>query len=96
MAESYDATGTVAVTIIGFRLTGIQGVPLRQAIIASWMAAAGSGITTTPASVGGKAVIKVDYGDGGPLDYVYVHGATVLDVSTADTTLASTVLGLLP
>ena len=96
VAESYDATGTVAVTIIGFRLTGIQGVPLRQAIIASWMAAAGSGITTTPASVGGKAVIKVDYGDGGPLDYVYVQGTTVLDVSTADTTLAATVLGLLP
>ncbi len=96
VAESYDATGTVAVTIIGFRLTGVQGVPLRQAIIASWMAAAGSGITTAPASVGGKAVTKVDYGDGGPLDYVYVQGATVFDVSTADTTLASTVLGLLP
>ncbi len=96
VAESYDDSGTVAVTVIGFRVVGVDGVPLRQAILASWLAAAGSGMTTSPATVAGKSVIKVDYGDGGPLDYVYVHGEDVLDVSTADTTLAATVLALLP
>ncbi len=96
VAETYDASGTVAVTVIGFRLVGVDGVPLRQAILASWLAAAGSGMTTAPATVAGKSVIKVNYSDGGPLDYVYVHGATVFDVSTADPTLAATVLKLLP
>ena len=96
VAEVYDPSGTVAVTVIGFRVVGVDGVKMRQAIIASWMIAAGSGMTTSPATVSGKAVIKVDYGDGGPLDYVYVHGTTVLDVSTADPTLAATVLAQLP
>ena len=96
VAETYDATGTVALTVIGFRVVGIDGVRVRQAILASWLVAAGSGMTTAPATVAGKAVIKVDYGDGGPLDYVYVHGPTVFDVSTADTTLAATVLNQLP
>ena len=96
VAESYDNTGTVAVTIIGFRVVGVDGTPVRQAIIASWLAAAGSGVTTSPATVSGKSLIKVDYGDGGPLDYVYVHGQDVFDVSTADTTLAATVLSQLP
>jgi hypothetical protein len=96
VAEAYDNSGTVAVTIIGFRVVGVDGTPVRQAIIQSWMAAAGSGVTTSTSTISGKSVIKVDYGDGGPLDYVYVHGEDVFDVSTADTTLAATVLGQLP
>jgi hypothetical protein len=96
VAEVYDPSGTVGVTVIGFRVVGVDPAKVRQAIIASWMVAAGTGLTTSPATVAGKAVIKVDYGDGGPLDYVYVHGTTVLDVSTADPALAATVLGLLP
>lgn len=96
VAEVYDPSGTVAVTVIGFRVTGVDGVKLRQAILASWLIAASSGMSTSPATIAGKAVIKVDYGDGGPLDYVYVHGTTVFDVSTADPTLAATVLTQLP
>ena len=96
VAEVYDQSGTVAVTVIGFRVVGVDPVKVRQAIIASWMIAAGTGLTTSPATVAGKAIIKVDYGDGGPLDYVYAHGTTVFDVSTADPALAATVLGLLP
>jgi len=96
VAESYDDTGTIAVTVIGFRLTGVDATKLRGAIIASWLAAAASGVTTAPATVGGKSVIKVDYADGGPFDFVYVNGVTVYDVSTADNSLAATVLDLLP
>jgi len=84
------------VTVIGFRLTGVDATRLRGAIIASWLAAAASGVTTAPATVGGKPVIKVDYADGGPFDFVYVNGVTVYDVSTADNSLAATVLDLLP
>ena len=96
VAEAYDDTGTIQVTVIGFRLTGVDATKLRQAIIASWIVAAGSGVTQANATVGGKAVVKVDYADGGPLDYVYVQGITVFDVSTSDTSLAATVLGQLP
>jgi hypothetical protein len=96
VAEAYDNTGTIQVTVIGFRLTGIDATRLRQAIIASWIVAAGSGVTQANATVGGKAVVKVDYADGGPLDYVYVQGITVYDVSTSDVSLAATVLGQLP
>jgi hypothetical protein len=96
VAEAYDDTGTIQVTVIGFRLTGVDATKLRQAIIASWIVAAGSGVTQSNATVGGKAVVEVNYADGGPLDYVYVQGITVFDVSTSDTSLAATVLGQLP
>ena len=96
VAESYDPTGALDLEVLGFRIVGVDGTPARQAIIASWMAAAASGMTTTPATVGTKSVIKVDYGDGGPIDYVYVHGQDVFDVSTSDPTLAATVLNQLP
>ena len=96
VAEAYDDSNTIAVTVIGFRLTGVDATKLRQAIIASWLAAAASGVTTAPQTIAGKAVIAVDYGDGGPLDYVYVKGSTVFDVSTGDPGLAASVLGLLP
>ncbi|MFI5199091.1 MAG: hypothetical protein ACHQXL_01805 [Candidatus Limnocylindrales bacterium] len=96
VAESYDPSGALDLEVLGFRIVGVDGTPARQAIIASWMAAAASGMTTTPATVGTKSVIKVDYGDGGPIDYVYVHGQDVFDVSTSDPTLAATVLNQLP
>lgn len=96
VAQSLDDSNTIAVTVLAFRLTGIDATKLRQAIIASWLAAAASGVTTAPSTLAGKAVIVVDYGDGGPLDYVYVKGSTVFDVSTGDPALAGTVLGLLP
>jgi len=96
VAQSADDSNTIQVTVLAFRLTGVDATKLRQAIIASWLAAAPSGVTTAPSTVVGKAVITVDYGDGGPLDYLYIKGPTVFDVSTGDPGLAATVLGLLP
>lgn len=96
VAWSYDDTGTKAVTVLAFRLTGVDATKLRGAIIASWLSAAASGVTTKPTTVGGKSVIKIDYADGGAFDFVYVNGVTVFDVSTADSSLAATVLDLLP
>ncbi len=96
VAESYDATGSLDLEILAFRIVGVDGIPARQAIIASWMAAAASGMTTSPTTVGGRSVIAVNYGDGGPIDSIYVHGQDVFDVSTSDPTLAATALNLLP
>ncbi|MGZ3588673.1 MAG: hypothetical protein ACXVAE_06350 [Candidatus Limnocylindrales bacterium] len=96
VAEAYDASGTLDIDLIGYQVAGVDAAKLRQAIVASWLAAGSSGVTTAQVTIGGKQVIRIDYGDGSALDYLYQHGDLVVDVSTGDATLAGQVLGLLP
>jgi hypothetical protein len=96
IAEAYDPSGNIALWVIGFQAGGVAGTTLRQAILDSWLAAAPSNVKTTTVTISGKQVIKVDYGDGGVLDYLYEHGESVFDVATADASLAATALGQLP
>ncbi len=96
VAEVYDPTNTLPDTVTAFRVAGLDALRLRQAVIASWQAVAASGMVTSPVSISGKSVIKVDYADGSSFDFVYIQGATVFDVQTADATFAAAVLALLP
>lgn len=95
IAEAYDASDTYDITVTAFQATGMDAATLRQAIVGAWMSAAGSGVTSTQGTVGGKAVTTIEYG-GGPSDYIYVHGAVVFDVSTSDADLAAQALMSLP
>ena len=96
LAEAFDESGTLDLDLVAYQVKGIDGTVLRQAIVQSWLAADSSGITTANATVGGKQVVKVDYGDGGQLDYLYERGDVVIDVATGDPALAAQVLALLP
>jgi len=96
IAEAYDVSGTIDLSITVFQVNGVDPTALRQAIIASWLAAGSSGVTTTQQTIGQKPVVTVDYGDGSADDYLYVHGAVVFDVSTSDPNLAAQVLTQLP
>jgi hypothetical protein len=95
-AEAYDETGVSDVAIFVYRVTGIAGQVLGQAIVDSDSVAAGSGVTSTKETVAGKAVTHIRYGDGTADDYVYVKGDVVFDVSTSDPATAIQALSALP
>jgi hypothetical protein len=96
IAEAYDESGAKDIYIDAFRITGVSGAKLSPVIVGEWLGAGSAGTGGATATVGGKKVTKVSQGDGGPTDYVYVHGDVVFDVGTSDAELAKTVLAALP
>ena len=96
LAEADDPSGGLDLVIFAFEVQGVPAASLRQAIITSWLVDAAPSATTTTLAIGGKQVTKVDYGDGGTLDYLFDHDAVVFDLETSDSTLAAQVIGLLP
>lgn len=94
-AEAYDPSSTVDVDVIGIRVNGIPAATLRQKLLETWLQATASGITTSNTTIAGKAVVKIDYGDGGSIDYVFERGDAVLILSSADPALVERVLSTL-
>ncbi|MGZ8527770.1 MAG: hypothetical protein ACXWWR_03165 [Candidatus Limnocylindrales bacterium] len=92
IAEAYDLTSTVDAEFTAFRIKGIAAAELRQELLASWLGANESGVTTTNKTIGGKAVLAIDYGDGSALDYVFEQGDVVILLSSADPALVERIL----
>ena len=96
IAEALDDSQSTDLQIFAFRVTGIKGTTLAQAVIDSYVASGSSGITTAKKTIGGKAVTHVMYDAGGQDDYVFVRGDVVFDVATSDPALAIQALAALP
>lgn len=88
IAQAYDETGGLDVSIIGFRLPNADGAKLRAAIVETWLSAGNDGVTQTEVTLGGKKLLRVDYGDAGTTEYVYAKGDAVIVIDTADPTIA--------
>jgi hypothetical protein len=89
VAQAYDDTGTVDVSIVAFRLPGKDGAKLRDAIIETWLSANVAGVTKTEVTLGGKKLTKIDYHDDGPIDYVYGTSDYVIVIDTSDPAIAT-------
>lgn len=96
IAEALDDSTSTDLQIFAFRVTGIKGTTLAQAVIDSYVASGSSGITTARKTISGKAVTHVIYSAGGQDDYVFVRGDIVFDVATSDPALAIQALAALP
>jgi hypothetical protein len=96
IAEAYDPNGALDVEVIAFKVDGVKGPALEQAVLDSWLAGGSSGVTTKKETISGKEVTHVDYGDGGSFDYLYEKNDVVYDVSTSDPTVAAEALKTLP
>ena len=77
----------------GVPRAGHRRVRGARELIASWLGANASGITSTNKTIGGKQVLAIDYGDQGALDYVYEQGDAVVTVHH-DPTLVEKLAGL--
>lgn len=85
----YDASGTVDLTIIGFRISGISPEVLRPIVLRTWLANQGPGVTTTQVNLSGTPVTQVSYGDSGADEYLLAFKDSVFVVETADSSLAT-------
>ncbi len=91
-----DEAGTGDLAITGLAVDGMGPKALNDLALSSWLPSGGAGVTKSTASVGGRDVTTVDYGDGGPIDYVLSTPDGVFIVTTADEDLAAEALPALP
>ena len=96
VAYASDESGASDLSITALAVDGMGAKAMRKLALEAWLPSTGSGVTTESATVGGRAVTRVDYGDSGPLDYVLAGDGSVFIVSTADAALAAEALKALP
>ena len=89
IADAFDQSGSLALSILGFRLPGTAAATLRSVVLDAWLTVTSPGITSTSVSLSGTPSTKVSYGDGGPDQYVFVHGDSVFIIVTSDQSLAA-------
>ncbi len=89
IAEAYDPAGALAVTVLGFRVAGVDPVKLRTVVLEAWLSTRTPGVTSSSVTLSGTPTTKVAYGDGGPTDFVLVHGDSTFVVVTNDQALAA-------
>lgn len=91
LAEAYDESGTLDLSILAFRLPKVDVAKLRAAILETWLSAKAAGVTVKTVTLGGKELTKVDYGDDGSPAYVYARADYVVVITTADEAVATEV-----
>lgn len=91
LAEAYDESGTIDLSIIAFRLPKVEVAKLRAAILETWLSAGAAGVKSATVTLGGKELTKVDYGDDGSPAYVYARADYVIVITTADEAVATEV-----
>ncbi len=91
IAQAYDDTGSIDLSIIAFRLPQADLAKLRAAILDTWLSAGADGVKTTTVDLGGKSLTKVDYGDGSTIQYLYAKDDYVITIETSDIGLATQV-----
>jgi hypothetical protein len=96
IAQAYDDSGALELAVYGFRLPGTELAKLKSAIIDTWLSAAAAGVNKTDVTLGGKAVTKVDYGDGSSTEYVYAKADYVIVIETSNAKVAEELAAKLP
>ena len=84
VAQAADANGDLDITVTGFRLPGLATDKLKAAVLEAWLGANQPGVKKSTVKLSGKILTKVDYGTGGPIDYVYTTPDHVIVIDTAD------------
>ena len=96
VAQAYDATDQSDLSILGVSVAGMSLDSVKSLVMTSWLAATGPGVTTDTVTLGGHAFTRIDYGDGGTIDYLLAQGDHVLLIETADAALAAQAAAALP
>ncbi len=94
-SQAYDAASLLDLSAGAFRVSGIAGTALRDAIIAAYKGDYPN-LKLTKTTIGGLAVTSGDFGDGSGSSYWYVRGDVVFDIETGDPSIAKAALEALP
>lgn len=96
LAQAYDPSSTLDLTVTGFRVPGEPVSKLEPAILQTWLFAGASGITTRQTTVGGMPVTQVTYSGSTSASYVVVRKDAVLVVESGSAAIATAAIAALP
>ena len=88
IAIAYDDSGSIDLTILGFRVDGLSAAGMRDAVLSAWLAAGTPGVTTTNLNWSGTDVTRISYGDDGADEYLITVHDSVFVLETADAAVA--------
>ena len=96
VAQAFDELGESDLSILAVTVDGLPVAQTRDLVLGVWLAATGPGVIQEPIELAGRSFTRVDYGDGGRIDYVLAEDTVVLVISTADPALAEATAAALP
>jgi hypothetical protein len=96
VAQAYDETAESDLSILALGVKGMTRDKVMKIVLDSWLAASGAGVTRNVVTLAGRSFTRVDYGDGGPLDYVVAKGDIVIVITSANPDLAALAAAALP
>ena len=96
VAQAWDGAGASDLSVMAVTVDGLPAGQTRDMVLETLLAASGDGVTKDTVTLDGKAWTRIDYGDGGTLDYVLTDGANVIVITTADAALAEQTAAALP
>jgi hypothetical protein len=94
VAQSYDPNQGIDALLYVFKVDGLEGAAVRDALLAAWKGDYPD-MTVSQVELGGKQITKGEFGED-VHSYLYVSGDYVFDIETADESLAAEVLAGLP
>ncbi len=94
-SQAYDQAGGLDLSAGVFRVAGLGGEALRDAMIAAWKGDYPD-LKTASTTIGGLAVTTGDFGDGGIAAYWFVRDGVVFDIESGDPAIAAAALAALP
>jgi hypothetical protein len=95
-AQASDDTQTIDLSMFAVAIDGLSQAKTKAIVLDSFLSAAGSGVTQSTVTLGGKELTKVDFGDDGSVDYVLAGDDAVVVFSTKDAAIAEAAAAALP
>ena len=96
VAQAFDEAGVADLSVMAVTVDGLPAEQTRDIVLENWLAATGDGVTKDTVTLDGRTWTRIDYGDGGTLDYVLIDGANVIVITAADAALAEQAAAALP
>ncbi|HYO41924.1 MAG TPA: hypothetical protein VES19_01890 [Candidatus Limnocylindrales bacterium] len=96
VAQAYDTNAESDLSILAVTVDGMAIDQTQTLVMDTWLTATGSGVTQSTVTLDGEEWIRVDYGDGGTMDYVRSVAPNVIVITTADPALAEQAAAALP
>src|SRR4029077_1662167 len=94
-AFASDPPQAIDISVGVYRVTGVDGPALRDALEQGWKALAPD-VKISNVTLAGKDIVKGDDGADYPFSYLYVQGDLVYEIYTSDETIATAALAVLP
>ena len=96
VAQAYDVNAQSDLVIQAVTVDGMAMDKMEKLVMETWLTATGTGVTQSKVTFGGNVWTRVDYGDGGTMDYVRSASPNVIVITTATPALFEQAAAALP